>query len=391
MELKISNKFSIFKSENIVSKAQIDAHFLKSKLVLEEQISHFQNKIILNQKSIKGNKKEQNKVLKKLSLHQSPWDVYKNQLDVLISQFNLIENNQIALKTTVSAFDSLKNVVASLKGNYENLETQLLDSITNILSHHASDKKHKELTFFIEEQLVKTASLGNNQLVFTEDLNENISQLQKIKAPITSQNGLLTIREMDLGKTAHKWFDYQILPDFMDLVEIENSLKNLYSICLNNLKNSLQLDKSTQNSEINYTQIIANLQSDLSELGIKGKQTIIRIINNSNEQLRVSNFIKGQPFLEVPFNSSLHFKSDNLLNSIKLPIQKGVNFFNSQFIKSAKYNAFPNVELATECLTYRMYKETNDHYDALFLNKKFIVDVNLKNLSFDNKELKISQ
>mgnify|MGYP000253333138 CR=1 FL=1 len=370
-------KSEIYLSENVITKTQFSSHFSESKHVLEEQLRDLKNDFQLNYKNLVGNKKEQKKVLKKLNLQSNPWDVYKSQINTLLLQFDDINISQANLSSAVVVCNELNKVVKSLFDNFKELTQKLQVSASHISTVLKEEIKHKELMFFIDEQLVKIVALGNNQTTFTDDINANISKLKKIKAPITVQHGLLAIRELDFNKSMQKWFDYQVLPDFMDVIAIENSLKNINGICLNNLKNSIQIAKNNQTSDnLNaFKQTVDNLENDIKDFEIKGNQIIEIIINKCKDQLLVSHFLSGKPFLEVPFNSSLNLTRDTFFLSIKQSIQKGMAFFNYQLKNSTTFNAESNLELATTCLTSRMFKDSNEHYDSLFLNKKFIGDL----------------
>ena len=371
------NKAKILEKEQVNLKALSGTHFEKSKTILEALFEDFLNKIAAKRLALSKDLKASNKLSKKLSLHQNPWSIYNQQLMELLKQFSDIEKAKKVADRVVVVFDDLKQVSATISQKHNTLNKQLQDNINHILKSIDTKNSHKELMFFIDEQLTFDVTLGNNLSLLTDELNSKINQLEKVEIPIGSQDGLLIQREIDLNKAVQKWFDYQILPDVMDLITIENSLKSINSISLTNLKNNLQIIKNEDsNDEANqFKPNLNNLQNELNELKSKGEIITNKVESKLKSQLQVSNLLHGKVFLEVPFNSSLNLNSNTFLNSIKQPILNSLSFFNAQLKKTTQHNASSQIELATQCLHHRMFKQEDEHYDSLFLNKKFIGDL----------------
>lgn len=370
------NKVKVLEKEQKEIKTLSNKHFEKSKAILESQLDDVLNKIFAKKNALSKNLKASNKLSKKLSLHQNPWSVYNNQFTALLSQFKDIEQAKDISEDVLKTFNDLKKACNSISDKHTVLIKQLEANISHIEKNINNKDAQKELKFFIDEQLVHDLTLGNNLSTLTEDLNSQIDKLKRVKIPISSEQGMLINREVDLNKAVQKWFDYQILPDVMDLITIENSLKSINSINLTNLKNNIQLAKSSDEENTNRnTPNLNNLKDSLSDLKSKGEVITARVNKKVEAQLQIANLIKGKVFLEVPFNSSLNLNSNTFLNSIKSPIQKGLSFFDTQIKKTTHYNAHSSIESATHCLNHRMFKQDDEHYDSLFLNKKFIGDL----------------
>ena len=386
------NKVSILSLEHAgYSKKEIN-HFESSVKLLITQLEMIQKTIASKKRILEKNPKTDKKLRRQLTLVQNPWSVYKAQYEVVLSQFSDIETTTQKLKKTVGIFEDLKSATATITENNILLNNQLQQNIEHISKHLKDESASKELSDFIDTQISRDASLGTDQELLTENLNETIQRLEKMKVPIGSEEGLMVVREIDFNKRVQKWFDYQIVPDVMDLLAIETSIKSIHGISLTNLRNNLQVSKNDTDDK-NISSVRSHLQtlkSELEDLKFKGELIIERIESHVISELKVENLLMGKPFLELPFNSALTFDSDSFLTKLRQPFEKGRSFFDSQFYTTSVHQATSDSELATKCLQYRMHKEENDHYDALFLNKKFIGDLFLVSRDTQDETLKIA-
>ena len=212
------NKVKVLEKEQKEIKTLSNKHFEKSKAVLESQLDDVLNKIFAKKNALAKNLKASNKLSKKLSLHQNPWSVYNNQFTALLSQFKDIEQAKDISEDVLKTFNDLKKACNSISDKHTVLIKQLEANISHIEKNINNKDAQKELKFFIDEQLVHDLTLGNNLSTLTEDLNSQIDKLKRVKIPISSEQGMLISREIDLNKAVQKWFDYQILPDVMDLM-----------------------------------------------------------------------------------------------------------------------------------------------------------------------------
>ena len=197
------------------------------------------------------------------------------------------------------------------------------------------------------------------------------------------------MREIDFNKRTNKWFDYQILPGFMDLEGLETNLLSLYNVNLLNLKNTIQLTKSndTNNHFDNVVTSLSHLQENVEDVKLQAKSIAKKLHEEVNNELIVSNAFKNKPFIEVPLNSSLSIEGNTILKTLKEKWNSSLSFFNSKYEKSKSYESLSNLEISTQCMAHRMHKDESQHYDSLFLNKNFIGDLFL--VSRQNQEEKL--
>lgn len=371
------NKVSIYKQENRLKDKQVFNHFEQSKSVLENKLADFQ--VLLTPKKSKetDSKKALKKIKEIISLQKNPWEVYKSQYETIVKQLKNIDTKKVLTFKSIATFNELKDVVTNITNEHEILVDKISKNVNFISEKTTENKDYNLLLSYVDDQLSEQSITENKQYNFSDAVNNYINQLQKIELPIDTVNGFLKIREVDLKKSTQKWFDYEVLPKYMDLIGLETNLINKYNLNLLNLKNSLQHSKDQQENT-KFTSILTTLsylEKDINEVKVKSE-----IISNSlkeliNKELLISNFIAGKPFLEVTLNSSLNAESNSVLKKIKTKFQKGASYFNSQYKKSLQYETLSNIELSTQCIVHRMLQDENAHYDSLFLNKKFIGDL----------------
>lgn len=371
------NKVSIYKQENRLNDHQISEHFEQSKSVLESKLVDFKALLTPKKSQEADSKKTSKKITEIITLQKNPWEVYKSQYETIVSQLKNIDNQKVVVFIAIATFNELKEVVTNLTNEHEVLVDKISTNV-NLISEKATENKdYSVLLSYIEDQLTQQSITENKQYTFSDAVNNYINQLQKIEIPIDTLNGLLKIREIDLKKSTQKWFDYEILPKYMDLIGFETNLINKYNLNLLNLKNNLQHSKDLQENTTFNTILttLSYLEKDINEIKEKSEIISNSLKEHIKNELLISNFIAGKPFLEVTLNSSLNAESNSVLKNIKNTIQKGASYFNSQYKKSVQYESLSNVELSAQCILNRMLQDENTHYDSLFLNKKFIGDL----------------
>ena len=371
------NKVSISNNESQLTENQIVSHYESSKNILEKKIEDFGNLSALEKNKAEEDVKYSKTIARKISLQKNPWDIYTSQYHTILSQIKLIDTQKVLAFESIATFDKLKQVVTDLTVEHSELVEKISHSENYILNVAKENADIEKLLSYVDEQLVQQTNNENKHYSFSETVNNHINQLQKIEMPIGSANGYLSIREIDLKKRTQKWFDYQILPEFMDLIGLETNLINKYSLSLLNLKNSLQLSKEKQ-KEINFDTIqntLSYLENDIIEIKSRSEVISKSLIHKVNTELLFTNLIQGKHFLDVPLNSSFNVESNTIIKKIKDNLQKGTSYFNSQYKKSLNYEALSNMELSIQCIAHRMYQDEITHYDSLFLNKQFIGDL----------------
>ncbi|MGB5463931.1 MAG: hypothetical protein WBM92_11235 [Aureibaculum sp.] len=381
-------KAQIINQEKKLDKKAIIDHFNRSQKVLIDAVDDLLQKIKFKKNQLLKKKNIKKGLINKMRLHLNPWDVYKQQIIILQQHLQQVNDSKHTLFRTILGFQNIKNSINKVSDTnnklYEKYEKAVLQ-IENSL------KEEKALELLKNEALEFTQSglTGNDLMHFTEDLINHVELLEKIEIPISSKEGMLNIREVNLNKTVQKWLDYQVLTEFMDLIGLEESTGSKFQLAIANVKNSIQLAKNME-AEIDYQSLrstIANLKSVLSSFKLNSDTILTKINDEIQEEFLVSNLFKNKPFLEVAIQSSINLGGTTLLKEVKARFENLRSYFNAQYKKTNYQDSFSNIELASRCITYRMLAKEDENYDILFLTKHFIGDIFLVPREFQEQQL----
>lgn len=384
-------KAAIFNQEKQLNELQLTNHFEESKTIIENKLADFYKTFTPKKVADYNKKRALEKINNTINLQKNPWSVYKSQYKIIENQIQEIAHQKGLVFNAIETFNELKKVITNLTNEHDLLVHKIIDNLSLISKKTQNQVDHTLLLNNVEDQLTQQSLFENKQYTFSDAVNYHINLLQKINMPISTEDGLLSIREIDLKKSTQKWFDYQILPEYMDLIGLETNLINKYNSNLINLKNRLQVAKERQ-EEVKYNSLIETLsyvEKDINEIKSRSKIISDTLNDKIKNDFLLSNFIAGKPFLEVSLNSSLNVESSTFFKKIKEKIQKGASYFNSQYKKSLHLESLSNIELSTQCIAHRMFRDENYHYDSLFLNKKFIGDLFLVPRKNQEEKLKV--
>lgn len=370
-------KTKVLLSEEKLVLSQAEEHFKNTKLVLVSALEEFIYEISNQKQELSLDTKVKAEVEKELLFYNNPWLIYKDQIVNLLQQFITIENSKQSLVNLIEKFNNLKQLVISIDKEHHNLILNVAESIAHIHGDLKDDQPNKSLTSYLDSQVLKINSLGNDQLSITSELTNQINLFDKITIPLESHNGFLNLREVNIKKAIQKWFDYKLTPSFIDLLALEKNLKSSYQIHVANLKSGLELSKSMDTNEFKETLVhsLVEYEEEIQKVKINSKKVASIFENTVRQELLVTNLFSNSSFLEVDFNASMHLNRSTILNKFNVWFEKVYAKFNKEYKKSLYKESFSNIELSINCIAHRMFKEENEHYDTLFLNKNFIGDL----------------
>ena len=326
--------------------------------------------------------------------HLSPWNVYQEQFHILLSQFSQITKTNKKTLKNIEIFNEIRKDIDIVIQKIGNESQALLDISTNAISVIEAKENNKEILTWIEKSLVQIAA--NDIKVkeeFTTTLETKIDNLAPYSMPIGTNEGYLLEKKIDFNKSVKKWMDYNLLPLLTDLWEQNSNITNFIKHSLLNLKSSLNLGKENDNLIHLDTQLQSYVNTKKSLLeNIENQNTIVAQLKTMlNKEFLVSNSYNSHEFLDVSIQNSLNqytAETSNILVSVQNGFKKLVAKFNQSYDKVVLDSPQSNLEKATNCISQRMFKEANAHYDTLFLNKKFIGDLFLVNRTYQENKLK---
>lgn len=379
--------------EGLVSEDEIENHSQKCRTALVSASEKFRQRLMSEKERIQQSDREQKKIARVIRHQSNPWPIYAGQFDIIIEQIDDISSAQEALVNTIDNFISIKKIIQEVADNNNAFNQVLCGRVSEILKSLKEGNDEDALISKIDDALHEHSKYGNKHDNFTLELGRVINLLDNLKLPIRSDEGFLKNHHVQLNKVVQKWFDYEVLPLFMDLMAQEGTARAKFQSSLLNVQNTLRHSKSQEpNSGINPSIRTLELLWD----GLNGHQKagteISQKINSSiKSQLLVSNLYSGKPFLEVSINaaisSTLDIGKNKIVRKFKNSYRRVFQYFNSKYRDSEFHESFSAIEITTKCIAHRMYKEENEHYDTLFLSKNFIGDLFLVNRKRQDKKL----
>jgi hypothetical protein len=283
----------------------------------------------------------------------------------------------------IKAFRSLRDYINSLtKRVQDNLESSkwVIEQGVTKLKSIKDIKDLNQGILWIDKILEDRHSTGNHQMDFVGQVENKTRSLDNLDIPISTHDGMLLKRKVELNKVTNKWLEYELLPLLLDLWDNEKSLESYLDHNLINLKSGLMVANNNQSIDSIKTQIIflQNVDATVEESVGKQEEAIKKIEELVSGSLIATNIYLEEEFLEVSLQSSFaQYTSvkNTLLDRLKHKLNNLFVDIGSKYEEAHLVSNQKKMEASIECISYRMLKEANTSYDSLFRNKIFIGDL----------------
>jgi len=370
-------------AEGLTNDDRINAHFKASKEQLIKATDSFNIMVTSERDAQYQNTGKIKKQFVKIQHDKNPWGIYKGQFETVKKQINDINRITYPLNRAIKAFSDIKihntTFLSSIENDTEGIKKQLGEAIKMMKGLKGPDEIPSIISWI--ENVLKNIKKDENLLnTYTDTVETKIKTLGESTIPVSTNNGLLQTKTLNFNTSTKKWFDFEILPYLIDLLENKSNMTSFFKHSLLNLKSSLLVEKNNESLEAipSQLQTLHNVHYSLSTNNTKLKEIVSEIKDKFESQFLVTNIFKNSDFLEVSLQSSItQFAAEqsDLLGIAKSKLKSRFANFNSKYEKSKFFSNQSEVETAIECINYRMSKEENAHYDSLFLNKNFIGDL----------------
>ncbi len=320
------------------------------------------------------------KLRAKAKHQQNPWPVYHKQFGILLNQIQHIKQADKTAQQVNEVFDEIRTFIRSLNDkmtdkvlDIKNLILSTKDELTEL----DQPSELGELTQKAEHAFEGLRITASRQDAITAYLESKLSDFTAVEFPMETQDGLMFTRKLNLEKTVVKWFDYEILPL---LIEIWNSGEAMWThlqLGWANLKSGLSLAKTNKSLTAlpNLIQSLKDIESSLEDSFKKQQAESSAIAELLEENLRVSNILAKEEFLEVSFQSSIaqySLAKDHLLSRIKHKIQTLFFQVGAKYEETSLPTEHRHLEASLKCIEHRMSRESDSAYDTLFRNKALL-------------------
>lgn len=371
------------KLECQIDEDAVALHFLDSKNILLKALNFFTIKMSEEQNAAQQTDKKRRKIFAKVKHLENPWGIYKSQFLTIQNQLQTIVNSTQTLLDVILVFEDIKNhtrtICSSVLNEVESSKQSVTTIIDSILNVNASSKISNIISLI--DNIFSELDLSTpQQEAYTLAVESKINALSEQNLPVASEDGLLLTKKIDFNKSVKKWLDYKLLPLLIELWNNRVSLVSFYKHNLLNLKSSLILVKNNDplNTLSSQTIALQNVLHSLEANEAQQQKTYAQIQENLNHDLLATNIYSNEDFLKVSLQSSLsQFKSSksNVLNTLRKKTSSLLSSFNKKYEISTSDNPQKKLETSVKCIDYRIFEESNTHYNSLFLNKNFIGDL----------------
>lgn len=370
------------KQENTVTKESLDEHFTASKAQLNDVISAFIQKEKSLQNDITSTPNSSN-FLGQIKHQTNPWTIYKAQFETLKKHLKDIDGVYNSISKTIKIFSDIEKhnttFIMEAESACEKAKNGIGEAI-HLVKKITTIADIPNVINWIDTVIPQSENEKTYQDSYTQTLELKLKALKEVTVPVATEDGLLLSRTIDFNKATQKWIDFEILPALVDLWKHKASMMSFYKHSLLNLKSSLLIEKGNNNINAMPSQFetLKSIHATISDYTDNLNQITKEVRQKFDVHFEVSQLFSNEDFLEVSFQSSLSqmaSEQGNILNKFKAVVTNNLNNFNSQYEKSALFNSKSKIETAIDCINYRMFKESNAHYDTLFLNKNFLGDL----------------
>ncbi|WP_055447580.1 hypothetical protein [Lacinutrix mariniflava] len=370
------------KTEALVNDTDLELHFNNSKALLLKA-TVFNIKRIIEENDAINAVKYPKKLINSIKHKKNAWPIYNQQFEDIKAQLKDITKSNLPIQKAIQSFSSIrKHTVATVLENTEasaKLKSLMGEAIKSI-SKMETTSEIPELISWIDRSIIEREHNNDAQTNFTVILEDKTKPLSSAIFPIATENGTLLTRQIDFNKNVKKWFDYEIIPLFIDLWEQKTTMGSFFNHSLLNLKSSLLVEKTNDSLEAVSSQLktLKSAHQTLTKNDVEITKIADEISAKIDTKFLATHLYNNDAFLEVSIQSSLSqfaYSHGNFFTNARKSIAKKIASFNSKYENGALFSNQSIIDQSIACISYRMFKEANAHYDTLFLNKNFIGDL----------------
>ena len=306
--------------------------------------------------------------------YSTPLTVIIEQLEKIEAQINNITSLHLKLKMVSAAYANTEAHIYEL----EKTNATFLD----FLSLHnnplpSSISNLDEAIAHIKKLMVDVEKIGHGNVAQETALFDSLKNQGVLSVPITIDNGIVISRQLNMHKSLTKWYEAEIATELVEVFSKQELVRTNVLSQFSNLLNNLRFAQSKERplETVQLTKQQDRLTDEYNSFYEYASKKFATIHERIADNLEVSFLFDEKELFLVPFHRPLN-KYGN--TSIKQANTLVASFWNKVQSKYASVLPFGNVnaKLATqELIDFRMAKDQNEQYDALFLNRTFIGDL----------------
>jgi hypothetical protein len=356
-----------------------------------------------NNKNSDLNKKQQQKVIKKLR-YKNPWHINEKKIENINQQFNYLKIKFENLVITGNTFNNIQKKLLN-SGNSGKIELDEIKKKVSDVENLLSIKKQNVNKDNIEE-LIKQLDKIESEVKYKYHIEEfNVLLLDDIEKltdetqfPIDIQSNNIIYTDVNFKLRLKYWLDKNIFPPLSEIWEIVEVNSNGLKMAIRNMINILR--NAIDTGELKNFDVTISELSEYIKPFSKNIHSGEIFINNLSTRTLIS--INTDMKLSVIFNQKKYFLTSGAeINNYKpefiifKPLNKLIKLFSTKsnqislYFQNLKYEQKTgNKEKIVRYIKEREVKESNSHYDNFFITKGYYGDTFLVERKNEKKQIK---
>ena len=314
-----------------------------------------------------------------------PWSVYKEQIEDIARQANILIVHYNSVEEIAESFEKISDESAKVALHIDQEVNHLKEMAEGAIKYIADYiEEPNKIVFHLEAQEQQLNSPVNLEQFNLFLDNELIEHNKVIQAPIDTVNGLVRYKELNFGKGIRQWLESEILPSMYEMVDIAERVSNAMKMSLINIRNrAILLSKETK--EIRAAEQALPLDQPLHVLfeNIESWQEEMHEIRQKMEgrltaSFRISHiYDQNQEFLPIPLQSTLNqlrIDQNRFWTKTKNWVMQRTTAFQKLRSTVLKEESLSNAEKIVRYVESRSYNHDHHHYDSIFTAEGYIGD-----------------
>jgi len=374
--------------DNELSPDELDAHFVETKTLLEEESKKLVENFKKEDEYIQSKEEILQRKLDSVRHFTNPWSIYEDQIDKLKDQLTNIYATDQSMLGVIDDFNKIKESIAQIKNEIFNSKEHFLERTEECLALliQADDpEKYGAILAIVEDVLAQGASRESKSSIQIRYLDALVTGLPTVNLPVEFSEGILTVKPLGFSKLVQKWLDYNVIPHLIDLWDNQEATFSHVVHIFSHLKNSISLAKKTSNSghfagEFNSLRLLIKKQNkNLAD----SRLIAAEMEKGLSIEFKATNAYIESEYLKVPLQTNFNRFGLQQNTYVAILLQKTQHFFSkikNKFSKQKKEkHEHDTLEQAIEIIEIRNQGDPPDHYHSLFLGKNFIGDLFIVN------------
>ena len=373
-------KARILQKEAQIGDEQIVSLHSSSQKILQEAVQT-QEETFRELEQLLQHPKSGRKKIEEWSLLNSPWHIYKEQIEDLGRQPNVLLRQYENLLEVSSGMMTIDADVRSIFNKGRNGIDNILSLAQKSIDAVESTKDYKKLAFELEgiEQLIKPNANFDD---YNERLDHELMDYNSIlQFPIDTDSGIIKYKDLNPARDIRQWLEGEIHPSMNDAIEIMENASSAFKMALVNVRNRVLLfsqEDETQKAPeaedliqplLDAIEDVRSWRSEYKSI----RNTAIARLDNAFHVHQIYN--QERSFLPLSYTvslSQLKLEENPLVARVKNWIGEKTQVLQDVRSTVLREESLSDAERIIRYVKSRKIEEDHHQYDSIFTSEGYI-------------------